>query len=43
MKIKLFVIIFVELLITIVPAANAAIPLKVFVNGQPVFGVPTIV
>ncbi|ETI68252.1 hypothetical protein [Neobacillus vireti] len=43
MKIKWFLSIFVVLLITIVPVASAVTPFKVFVNGQPIFGIPSIV
>ncbi|MFF2448266.1 hypothetical protein ACFVSW_14295 [Neobacillus sp. NPDC058068] len=43
MKVKWFLSVFVALVITIVPVASAITPFKVFVNGQPVFGTPSIV
>ncbi|MFP5109522.1 hypothetical protein ACSU6B_22625 [Neobacillus sp. C211] len=43
MKIKYFLTVFVVLLLSIVPVASAMVPLRVFVNGQPVFGIPPIV
>ena len=43
MKFKWWITVFILLLIIIASAASAAAPLKVFVNGQPVFGTPSIV
>jgi hypothetical protein len=43
MKIKWFFAVFILLSLIIVPVAFAETPIKVFVNGQPVFAIPPIV
>jgi hypothetical protein len=43
MKRKWFLTVFFLLLITIVAVASASTPLKVFVNGHPIYGAPPIV
>ena len=43
MKIKWFFTLAFVLLMTIVTVASAANPLKVYVNGQPIYGIPPIV
>jgi hypothetical protein len=40
---KIIIVVWMVSFITLIPVASAAAPLKVIVNGQPVFGIPPIV